>query len=85
MSLVKNFELKFMYLSNMDVLQEQKNGTIISNLKGVALGDAWISPIDSVLTWAWYLLSTVNIRLFIAMHLHDETAIFIDEINIFHD
>lgn len=36
----------------------QKNGTIKSNLKGVALGDAWISPIESVLTWAPFLLST---------------------------
>lgn len=39
--------------------QAQKNGTIKSNLKGVALGDAWISPIDSTLTWASYLLATV--------------------------
>ncbi|RLU26384.1 hypothetical protein DMN91_000178 [Ooceraea biroi] len=38
--------------------REQKAGTIKSNLKGVALGDAWISPIDSVLTWAPFLLST---------------------------
>ncbi|XP_012522347.1 retinoid-inducible serine carboxypeptidase [Monomorium pharaonis] len=37
--------------------EAQKSGTIRSNLKGVALGDAWISPIDSVLTWAPYLLS----------------------------
>ncbi|XP_011861108.1 PREDICTED: retinoid-inducible serine carboxypeptidase-like [Vollenhovia emeryi] len=36
----------------------QKDGTIKSNLKGVALGDAWISPIDSVMTWAPFLLST---------------------------
>ncbi|XP_029680616.1 retinoid-inducible serine carboxypeptidase-like isoform X1 [Formica exsecta] len=36
----------------------QKAGTIESNLKGVALGDAWISPIDSTITWAPYLLST---------------------------
>ncbi|KMQ92843.1 retinoid-inducible serine carboxypeptidase, partial [Lasius niger] len=36
----------------------QKAGTIESNLKGVALGDAWISPIDSVMTWAPFLLST---------------------------
>ncbi|KZC04812.1 Retinoid-inducible serine carboxypeptidase [Dufourea novaeangliae] len=36
----------------------QKAGTIKSNLKGVALGDAWISPIDSVMTWAPFLLGT---------------------------
>lgn len=28
------------------------------NLKGVSLGDSWISPEDSVLTWAPYLYST---------------------------
>ncbi|KOC63106.1 Retinoid-inducible serine carboxypeptidase, partial [Habropoda laboriosa] len=36
----------------------QQQGTINSNLKGVALGDAWISPIDSVMTWAPFLLAT---------------------------
>ncbi|CAK9829031.1 Retinoid-inducible serine carboxypeptidase [Anthophora retusa] len=36
----------------------QQQGAIKSNLKGVALGDAWISPIDSVMTWAPFLLAT---------------------------
>ncbi|KAK9300872.1 hypothetical protein QLX08_006578 [Tetragonisca angustula] len=36
----------------------QQKGSIKSNLKGVALGDAWISPIDSVMTWAPFLLAT---------------------------
>ncbi|XP_053994380.1 retinoid-inducible serine carboxypeptidase-like [Hylaeus volcanicus] len=36
----------------------QKAGTIKSNLRGVALGDAWISPVDSVMTWAPFLLAT---------------------------
>ncbi|XP_012270325.1 retinoid-inducible serine carboxypeptidase [Orussus abietinus] len=36
----------------------QQLGEITSNLKGVALGDSWISPIDSVLTWAPFLLNT---------------------------
>ncbi|XP_043474711.1 retinoid-inducible serine carboxypeptidase-like [Leptopilina heterotoma] len=36
----------------------QKEGEINSNLKGVGLGDSWISPIDSVLTWAPFLLET---------------------------
>ncbi|XP_076248727.1 uncharacterized protein LOC143188395 [Calliopsis andreniformis] len=36
----------------------QKEGSIKSNLKGVALGDAWISPVDSTVTWAPYLLAT---------------------------
>ncbi|KAL2714156.1 retinoid-inducible serine carboxypeptidase-like [Vespula squamosa] len=38
--------------------KEEKAGTIKSNLKGVGLGDAWISPIDSVMTWAPFLLNT---------------------------
>ena len=36
----------------------QQAGSIQSNLKGVALGDAWISPIDSVMTWAPFLQAT---------------------------
>ena len=30
-------------------------GEIKCHLKGVALGDSWISPVDSVITWAPYL------------------------------
>ncbi|XP_068119725.1 retinoid-inducible serine carboxypeptidase [Hyperolius riggenbachi] len=33
-------------------------GDIKCNFAGVALGDSWISPIDSVLTWGPYLYST---------------------------
>ena len=29
------------------------------NLKGIVLGDPWISPIDSVTTWPQYLKSFV--------------------------
>ncbi|XP_047355657.1 retinoid-inducible serine carboxypeptidase-like [Vespa velutina] len=35
----------------------EKAGNIKSNLKGVGLGDAWISPIDSVMTWAPFLFN----------------------------
>ena len=35
--------------------QEIQSGGIQCNFQGVALGDSWISPIDSVLTWAPYL------------------------------
>ncbi|XP_034941925.1 retinoid-inducible serine carboxypeptidase-like [Chelonus insularis] len=38
--------------------QAQNKGEIVSQLKGVALGDSWISPVDSVLSWAPYLLHT---------------------------
>ena len=31
------------------------SGGLECNFQGVALGDSWISPIDSVLTWAPYL------------------------------
>ncbi|KAM6474380.1 retinoid-inducible serine carboxypeptidase isoform 1-T2 [Liasis olivaceus] len=33
-------------------------GTIKCNFHGVALGDSWISPLDSVLAWGPYLYST---------------------------
>jgi len=33
-------------------------GKIKCNFKGVNLGDSWISPLDSVLTWAPFLYST---------------------------
>lgn len=35
-------------------------GSIESNLITVAMGDAWISPIDSTLSWAPYLLQLVS-------------------------
>lgn len=38
----------------------EKSGTIDSKLRGVGLGDSWISPLDSVLTWAPFLLQTVS-------------------------
>ncbi|XP_032471797.1 retinoid-inducible serine carboxypeptidase isoform X4 [Phocoena sinus] len=34
-----------------------QQGTIQCNFAGVALGDSWISPIDSVLSWGPYLYS----------------------------
>ncbi|XP_057335280.1 retinoid-inducible serine carboxypeptidase-like [Microplitis mediator] len=36
----------------------QKKGVIKSNLKGIGLGDSWISPVDSVLSYAPYLYYT---------------------------
>lgn len=35
-------------------------GEIESNLVTVAMGDSWISPIDSTLSWAPYLLQLVR-------------------------
>ncbi|KAK7026483.1 Retinoid-inducible serine carboxypeptidase [Halocaridina rubra] len=32
-----------------------KNGEVVSDFRGVALGDSWISPMDSVNTWGQYL------------------------------
>lgn len=39
-----------------DLFYEIQDGKIESNLAGVAMGDAWISPVDSTLSWAPYLL-----------------------------
>lgn len=33
-------------------------GTVKCNFSGVALGDSWISPLDSVMTWGPYLYTT---------------------------
>lgn len=44
--------------------QAIKNGQIKSNFKGIGLGDSWISPIDSCLTWAPYLYSQVSVHVF---------------------
>lgn len=46
---------------------EKESGKIKSNLISVAMGDAWISPIDSTLSWAPYLLQLVNKIPFIAL------------------
>ena len=32
-----------------------ESGNINVNFKGVALGDSWISPVDSVMSWGPYL------------------------------
>ncbi|XP_002160212.1 retinoid-inducible serine carboxypeptidase [Hydra vulgaris] len=37
------------------LLEGIKNKDINCNFKGVALGDSWISPVDSVMTWGPYL------------------------------
>jgi serine carboxypeptidase 1 len=34
-------------------------GKINANFKGIALGDSWISPVDSVASWADYLYTLV--------------------------
>lgn len=42
---------------------EIQKGDIDANLVTVAMGDAWISPIDSTLSWAPYLLQLVRMKL----------------------
>ena len=37
------------------------------SFKGVGLGDSWISPVDSVNTWAPFLYSTVSISSLLAL------------------
>lgn len=37
-----------------------KANQLKADFRGVGLGDSWISPIDSCLTWAPYLLHTVS-------------------------
>lgn len=45
--------------------QAVREGTIEANFKGALLGDGWVSPIDSVLTWAPYLLHFVGFLKFL--------------------
>ncbi|XP_047482446.1 retinoid-inducible serine carboxypeptidase-like [Penaeus chinensis] len=44
--------------------QAIKNGEVVSDFRGVALGDSWISPMDSVNTWGMFLyqMGFVNIE-----------------------
>lgn len=41
----------------LNLYQAIKNKKLQANFKGVAMGDSWVSPIDSCLTWAPYLLN----------------------------
>ncbi|CAG9785547.1 unnamed protein product [Diatraea saccharalis] len=41
----------------IQMVEAQKAETIRSNLRGFAMGNAWISPVDAVLTWAPQLLA----------------------------
>ncbi|XP_051995413.1 LOW QUALITY PROTEIN: retinoid-inducible serine carboxypeptidase [Xyrauchen texanus] len=43
---------------SLELTKAIKAGSIKCNFAGVALGDSWISPIDSVMTWGPYLYST---------------------------
>jgi serine carboxypeptidase 1 len=43
-----------------ELYRKISKGEIESNLVTVAMGDAWISPIDSTLSWAPYLLQLVR-------------------------
>ncbi|XP_077898409.1 retinoid-inducible serine carboxypeptidase [Ictidomys tridecemlineatus] len=41
----------------LELYKAIQQGTIKCNFSGVALGDSWISPVDSVLSWGPYLYS----------------------------
>ncbi|CAN9505341.1 unnamed protein product [Ophioblennius macclurei] len=43
---------------SLELTKAVSQGTLKCNFAGVALGDSWISPIDSVMTWGPYLYST---------------------------
>ncbi|XP_078455979.1 retinoid-inducible serine carboxypeptidase [Lampetra planeri] len=43
---------------SLELLKAINNKEITCAFKGVALGDSWISPLDSVLTWGPYLHAT---------------------------
>lgn len=37
------------------------SGKVECDFRGLAMGDSWISPVDSTLTWGPYLYATVSI------------------------
>ncbi|KAK2893221.1 retinoid-inducible serine carboxypeptidase [Channa argus] len=43
---------------SLELTKAIKQGTVKCNFAGVALGDSWISPLDSVMTWGQYLYTT---------------------------
>lgn len=53
-----------MYLTFPDnfwlLSQAIKNGEVVSDFRGVGLGDSWISPMDSVNTWGTFLYQMVS-------------------------
>ncbi|KAG8129362.1 hypothetical protein E2320_016063 [Naja naja] len=58
----------------LEVHKASQAGTIKCNFHGVALGDSWISPLDSVLAWGPYLYSTnTNGVNFYNILTHDST------------
>ena len=42
------------------LLQAIKAGEIKMDFKGFAMGDSWISPVDSTNSWGPYLYATVS-------------------------
>ncbi|TNN49022.1 Retinoid-inducible serine carboxypeptidase [Liparis tanakae] len=43
---------------SLELTKAVAEGTVKCNFAGVALGDSWISPLDSVMTWGPYLYTT---------------------------
>ncbi|XP_072395503.1 retinoid-inducible serine carboxypeptidase-like [Diabrotica undecimpunctata] len=43
------------------IYKAQERGELPSTLKGIGLGDAWVSPVDSIMTYAPYLLNVAII------------------------
>ncbi|KAG7221979.1 hypothetical protein INR49_028262, partial [Caranx melampygus] len=43
---------------SMELVKAVEQGTVKCRFAGVALGDSWISPLDSVMTWGPYLYTT---------------------------
>lgn len=55
-----NAASKLILLSPESFPQAIKNGDVVSDFRGVGLGDSWISPMDSVNTWGMFLYQMVS-------------------------
>lgn len=49
----------------LDLHRTIQDGGIIANLKAVVFGDPWISPLDSMLSWAPFLFNNVSKGVFL--------------------
>ena len=48
-----------MHILSTKIFQAQETGKICSKLKGVGLGNPWISPIDTMSNYASFLMQSV--------------------------
>ena len=51
-------------------VQAVQSGEIVCKFEGFAMGDSWISPVDSTYSWGPYLYVNVSLSLFLLAHVN---------------